>query len=1391
MESLFKIHLNYKKNYSFGVFHSGFALFDSVLIENLSDRAFSALKLQFISSPNIFLSAEHEIEYIAPGGCQFLSCDFVGVDASFFAAEKKIRDVAVTVSLNDSDGELLERFDCSISILPYFYFSGLGYMPETAAFFVTPSQPELERIKVCGSTLDPLDHAGQIYDNIKDLRITFVQEDYSGAVSLPVRLCERVIKERSANSFELSLLFASALEQAGFSVVIAFSSKGKFYSGFVSKESDLPFFSDISTFSRGLDGLFLIESGSLAFGSSLNFDAALFHTKNELQLTSEKITVFSIDKARQYHILSLPVRISEKGNYILSDKEEEVLNQNFQDYDLLWKDFSEDSRVKSILLGGKFAIEGKKTSIPFQTDLDVNQNKVLNKILSNNFTLIRAQTGTGVSTLFSRACVLKLKDNRNVLYITDPDYHPDDFAGICSKSFDSGFVWNILKDSDFSCYKDDFKASYSVDESVFEDRETIRNSLEKLNDYYAHLEGGKSVVSSFLVASDRYDQLRDANDTIIFSPEQVGALSDEMVQSWFSTVNEIIKSVGEIGSVHQNPLLLVKNKNFSYEFKSKFIRHTEDFLRCIEQIISLRDQILPLFPSIGSLSAAGTLNVFCDLFRLFVDFEKIPELIFNNPQEIEANFRQATSLIQAKEENDSILQAVRVSFFESVFELDAEDLYTRYNALVGDNFIKALSQKHGILKAVKRYLKPNCDVENIEYILSRLYKYQKNAELIENTANRVFSLFSISDPSDTDCWKKLSFTADLCYQCYAVYQSSFDPDKLPGFVSDFVKANGVFDVSDKVNVLKDLCAEFSVLKRDLEKLVFNEFDFYFPVVSAEDYFSRLYQNVTELLTASDHLKNWCNWLSVKDRAISLGLKSVIIAIENGKISNDEIKRSFLRAFFKAVCEFNFIVNPELIPENFSVEQEKERFLEASVSCKSKEKTNLDSVLSMARFEGLREISAPSFQPSQLIENRNVFSSVFPCVISDLKQAKKLFSGQRNLFDLILLESRSSVSLNDLIWLFYTGKQVAFAGNFADMNVPRSSGFNLSGSAFDYLWNVTDEKYSLSATYFSCPSMTNFKNSFYSNLRSDFRYYTIPSHKSELVTEWRVLPGSFGGEYPGANYYEAQCAIDELISFAMSETKKSIGIIASTVEQKKLILRLFAQKLRHQEDVARYFTDYSRFYITSVGETLYPCDYVIFSATFSSDRSMPGSKLPDSFLEFGGSDPFKAIGSVISSAREKLLVLSSFRETELKATPVLLYSSFAFHSLFSALSHSTCNNAYRVIGTSDEVSIVKRLRVALETRGFKTISGIQSGRYYVDLGVLDDEGTVILGILTDHSVMSHHSNVAALECANAKYFEKYGWVLYRLRSASCFDSFDHELQNILKILHNDGQESQSF
>jgi hypothetical protein len=110
-----------------------------------------------------------------------------------------------------------------------------------------------------------------------------------------------------------------------------------------------------------------------------------------------------------------------------------------------------------------------------------------------------------------------------------------------------------------------------------------------------------------------------------------------------------------------------------------------------------------------------------------------------------------------------------------------------------------------------------------------------------------------------------------------------------------------------------------------------------------------------------------------------------------------------------------------------------------------------------------------------------------------------------------------------------------------------------------------------------------------------------------------------------------------------------------------------------------------------------------------------------------------------------------------------------------------NVTYSLVGTFDNDSVIKRLKVELEETGYKVLSGLHSGRYYIDLAVINQEGEFLLGIISDQTVMNQKANITAIENGNARFYQKWGWNLYRLRSAKTFDSFERELDRILSVL----------
>lgn len=1382
MDELFSIRLHYKEQYQFGAYHSGFDLIDSIVIENRTAKPFSNITVCVKTSPEILLDAQTHIDYINANGFQCVAGDFIKADVSLIAMLSSPIDVSIGVLVYDGD-HLIKKSEFPLKLLPYNYLTSVSQCVESLAFFVTPDQPQLSEIDCSDTISDPIDSCQQIFDSIRNKKITYAAEDFKSSAPMGIRLSERSLKERFANSIEFALLFASSVERHGLSPVIAYHGNFNCYVGICLTEEKKPFLTTLTKSRKNLDVYCLIDSKTLAFGSAQNFEQALISSKNSLILTDDVITVLNIRSARDMNLLPLPNRTFESGNWIFDDKA--VPSKALDESGTEEAVFAENPMLKAILRGEKIPVQSRKSSQVFCHDLDVNQNKILSKIINNNFTLIRAQTGSGATTVSAKAISHFLKTGKSVLYLVNKNYHLDCVEEVLSRHFDRSFVWNVIREPDAHLDRSQLKDIYEDFEDLFEIQNAVQAVLDESDQHYSLLDGGKRIVQSFLTAADRYHQLRDANDSVIFSPEQIGLLSDRMVEEWFMLINDLVKTYTEIGSVAQNKLKIVRQKTFSYEMKSRLIRQLEEALRVLESIISAKEQLVSAFSLLGELNRYEDFTAFLDITRLFSEFSKVPREFFRDPERVENYFKKVTRLIQANNENQTILETILISFDQEILSINASQLFKKYQSLIGDKGFKAISQKHAIVKTVKHYLRPNCDVENVEYILSRLERYHANNDFIEKEKDDIFRLLSVSF-EQIDPWNALQFAADISYQIYCIFKNHFSLMVLPQFVSDFVSIISNDFICEKLSELRDYSEQFQKVIDGLEETISNRIDhFYSEQFFEHDYFAVIYRELSDLLTAVDGLKNWCTWLEISQRANRIGLKNVIVAIEKERILPDELKRGFLRAFFKAVCEYNYIVNSQLVPNRFDHEKISDDFYRSSVLIEEKEKKQINAVLSMNRTDAVAQAELDLFTPYTLLQkDPSLFKKVFPCVVSDLASAQKMFRDQKQLFDFIIIENRDVLTLKDILWLFPLSKQMTYMGAMSQSIRVRNQKFSYDAAAFDYLWSLSDEKYSLSANYYASPDIVCLKSAFVNGTRRDTRSYSIPIFRVQSPLEMVKISGSFDSEYVNANHEEAQFVVDSLIRFSMNNTDDSVLVIASTKEQKNLILRLLAQKLRHHSDLSDSFLGSDRFHFSSVDEEMPRCDFVIFSAAYAPDRSLHAGGLPPSFRLFGGKDPAMALLEILSSARKKITWVTSFDQNDLSNTHSYLKQKFAFQLLFDLFCASETNNSFTVSGPIDGMSYMIRLAEELKQYGYRTHLGVQSGRYYIDLAISDQEGNFILGIISDYSVLNQKGHITLIELKNLQYLKQYGWKIYRLRTTNCFDSFDGELHNILQILSPD-------
>lgn len=1378
MEHRFLVTLNGKKKYGYGMYHSGFPLFDSIWIKNETEYAFSDLLVRVETVPNVLLQGTMNLEYLAGGGYRACSCDFIRLDLSMIAGIRKPTPISVSVEFQTREGKLVDLHEFSFLLLPYDWFPGMDVTPESLALFVTPDQTEVKRIADSLQSDGVNGFCRASYDFIKLRKITYSADEYSPSKPHPIRLAETIFSENRGGALDLSLLYASLAESAGYSSVLYVTGKNKVYVRVSEGKKRRPVTS--YTYAEEIDtrdDVFL-DGSYFGYGSELNFDNAVQQSKKSLSFVDGRIQVIDLSSARRMHVHPLPNRILENGVFVLSD-ETDPTGEPFSNYMEVVKKFAGDERILSLLTANKIPVKSKKEKFTFNETLDVNQNKILQKILRDDFTLIRAQHGTGMTTLFAQAASLYLKGGHRVLYLCDPRDGGYGFSEISAKYFDPAFVLDLTL-KEVPPADPTFKGVFSDHDGVYEKSEEVAKALREIDHYYETVEGGKRIVNSFLMASERYIQLRTAQEGIVFSPEQIGQLSDDMVKSWFSTISEIDQTLAETGPVNTNPLRLIRQPVFSYEYKSKLIRALETTEQDLGDIISRRESVRGHFSDAFHFLSRSQMDALVEICRLVSGDYNLPVSFFFEPDKIDGSFRRLSELIHAKMENDSIANTVFLSFDDSILELNADELLEQWNNEASEKGLRALSRRHAIIKTVKRYLKPNFDVENVKLILSKLVVYRSNLSLLEKEREDLFVLLGITG-CDEASWNDFIAVNDLCFQVYNVYLSAFSPESIGVFLTELCRS--ISNDDETYRALREAHSAFRKHKSDLEDTVCQSIDPYYSELSGEDadYWSGLRDELNQLLSQMDGLRAWCDWLSVAGKASEIGLKNVVAAMESGRVPVDKLKKAFLRAFFKAVCEYNFMVSPEISPGRFDFE-EKYRSIDASAEELIREKkAELDAMLSVNKLDALSGLSLPMDAVEILKNDKDLFSALYPCVISDFTTAESLFGDLESYFDLILIEDRRSFPIRDFLWTLYTGKNVVFAGDFTMKLKTGDHSFDLSDPAFDTLWNAVDVHCSTSCVYGRSPAMTTLLANALSAFRYDARCYCVPQTKPENCSEWVELNGFYNAEIPGANVQEAQYIVDRLMHFCMDQSKNRLSVVCATPQQKDLILQLFSQKMRHQNDLAEMLGGPDKqLFITSVNEDLPFADSVIFSCTYAPDRSTPGCRLPSDYFRFGSPDAKRTVLDVISSAGSDICFVASFGIDDLNHVETLFPITDAFSVMYQLCTVGVVNNGYYIARDQFPTNAVIALDKLIRDRGYQTVLNVQNGRFFIDLAIVSGDGFT-LGVISDQTVLNQKSGIAAIEYSNRKLFCENGWRIYRLRSSDSVDSLEKEADRIISIL----------
>lgn len=226
---------------NFACHQSAFPLLRDLRIENKSREAYLTDLLVTLSANPAFVKPKSWVlDRLGPGDMVPIKNRDIELDGDFLLHLVDSVRGSITISVQQG-GALLAQESTPVDLLAYNEWGGASYMPELLAAFSMPNDPAVDRVLRDASLIlrragkpDGIDGyharsrqrvweiASAIYTAVCNLGISYALPPASFERNgQKIRLPSQILDGRVATCLDTTMLFASALEQAGFNPVVA------------------------------------------------------------------------------------------------------------------------------------------------------------------------------------------------------------------------------------------------------------------------------------------------------------------------------------------------------------------------------------------------------------------------------------------------------------------------------------------------------------------------------------------------------------------------------------------------------------------------------------------------------------------------------------------------------------------------------------------------------------------------------------------------------------------------------------------------------------------------------------------------------------------------------------------------------------------------------------------------------------------------------------------------------------------------------------------------------------------------------------------------------------------------------------------------------------------
>ncbi len=313
-------------------------VFRNIIMTNNSDEELKNVRLRISFEPEFagtFESVPVDLRPAQP--VEITPINIIMRSEYLFSLTEKLVG-SVTIEALQGE-EVLASESRTIELLAYDQWSGINFMPETAAAFVSPNHPKVQEIiAAAGAYLnkwsgDPAftgyqtrnpnivkQQMGAIYAALQEQNIAYAMPPASFEDAQRIRMPDAVLESKQGTCLDLSVLYCSCLEAAGLNSLLVLVQGHAFAGCWLENEtfSDCLQY-DVSALTKriahGIDAVCLVECTDFVAGKNTDFDIAEKHAASSLEDPDKYYFAIDIARTRSSGIRPVPSRVSEDGTF--------------------------------------------------------------------------------------------------------------------------------------------------------------------------------------------------------------------------------------------------------------------------------------------------------------------------------------------------------------------------------------------------------------------------------------------------------------------------------------------------------------------------------------------------------------------------------------------------------------------------------------------------------------------------------------------------------------------------------------------------------------------------------------------------------------------------------------------------------------------------------------------------------------------------------------------------------------------------------------------------------------------------------------------------------------------------------------------------------------------